>query len=129
MQKKIIAKMPENVKKIHKFICIFIIAAMIVGGFMLLLGATDSFSDLLMIGMIVLGAAVAILIDYILAIYFYGVALEKGYDDAIYLTLPLIFTLPGWLIVVALPARSATAQKTVRSIQAPSSTVEDLPEL
>lgn len=103
MRKKIIERMPENVAFACKLITGFIILSMIVGGFMMLLGSSSSFADLLPIGLIVCGAALLLLFDYIIAVYFYGAALAKGYDDLVFLLLPFFFGIIGCLFVIAMP--------------------------
>ena len=63
----------------------------------------------------ILGTLVLVTIiweDFILAGYFYSVALIKGYKDTKYLKIAFYIPLVGYLLVIALPDRGAAAAKS-----------------
>lgn len=78
------------------------ILAMIVGAGMFMIGFLDM-EDLLWVGPIVFGAGLLVLLDFIVAVYFYYAAMDKGYHELAYLYIPFILTIVGYLLVIALP--------------------------
>lgn len=55
---------------------------------------------------ILFAVAVAFIIQYLIAVEFYKVASEKGYNSKKYLWLPFFFGLVGYLLVIALPVKN-----------------------
>ena len=55
----------------------------------------------------IFGAIISIIIDYLIANRFYQIAEEKGYHDRAYFWYAFLFTVAGYLMVVALPDRAA----------------------
>lgn len=60
-------------------------------------------------------------LEYIIASCFYLVAVDKGYNDKFYLWFAFIFNIIGYMLVIALPDRSAEKSKDVD--------VDELPEI
>ncbi len=84
------------------------ILAMAVGFVMFMLGASGILEDLFIVGPIVFGAGLIVYIDFILAVYFYTAATDKGYRNLGYLYIPFFLTIAGYLLVIALPDRGTT---------------------
>jgi len=57
-----------------------------------------------------LGVALFILLDYYLAGWFYFIAVDKGYSSTAYLKIAFIFTMIGYLLIIAMPDRGTTKQ-------------------
>ncbi len=70
-------------------------------------------------GVWILIAFIWIAIDAFLASEFMDAAEEKGYDDRKYFWFCLLFGLPGWMLVIALPDRPVNL-KTAQNGQADS---------
>jgi len=78
-------------------------------------------SDLAIIYFIL--GVVVLFINMYLAYQFYEVAKEKGYAETKYFVIPFIFTIPGYLLIIALPNKNAPISSTVKKVS------KDLPEL
>lgn len=77
---------------------------------------------------ILLGAALVLWIQYLIAKEFYGIAVAKGYNQRKYLWLPFFLGLIGFLLVVALPDRSKQIQVQVQ-VPAQPTKQDELPDL
>lgn len=53
---------------------------------------------------------VVIVIQFILAFAFYGIAVDKGYNSGLYFVVCLLFGIAGWLLVAAKPDLNARNQ-------------------
>ncbi|MBE6664772.1 MAG: hypothetical protein E7603_00945 [Ruminococcaceae bacterium] len=73
MYKKILDKMPENVKSIHKFI-IWFCAILFVAGVITMLCDMVYFDVVFFIGIGIIGFALMLFIDCLIAVYFYQFA-------------------------------------------------------
>lgn len=73
---------------------------------------------------IMLGAALLIWIQYLIAREFYVVASAKGYNQKKYLWLPFFLGMIGFLLVVALPDRGKQVQTPRASLKQ-----DELPDL
>ena len=111
MYKKILNKMPANVKKIHNFI-IWFCAILFVAGLIVMACDMTYFDITFFVGIGIAGLSVPLLIDLWISVYFYGVAFEKGHTDSIYLIMPFLFTFCGYVLIAALPDRRGTIMKS-----------------
>ena len=111
MYKKILNKMPANVKRIHNFI-IWFCAILFVAGLIVMACDMAYFDITFFIGIGIAGLSVPLLIDLWISVYFYGVAFEKGHTDSIYLIIPFLFTFCGYVLICALPDRRGTIMKS-----------------
>lgn len=90
-----------------------------------------------MVLIIILGAMVFLLIDYLISAEFYEAAVMKGHPKKKYLWLPFFFGIIGWLLVIALPDRNAAnnapvygaGTPTVETKKPDASADDSLPEL
>ena len=78
------------------------------------LWSVDEFMLGLIIGGSILMGGILLIIDYIIAGYFYFAAVDKGYTTRAYLVMPFVLGLIGYLLVCALPHKgNADATVTV----------------
>ena len=73
------------------------------------------------IPLLLLGTALLLLIDYLLAREFYKAAFMKGWADRKYFWLAFFFGIAGYLLVAALPDRGGAGMSALVS--------DELPEL
>ena len=111
MHKKILNKMPANVKKIYNFI-IWFCAILFVAGLIVMACDMAYFDITFFVGIGIAGLSIPLLIDLWISVYFYGVAFEKGHTDSIYLIMPFLFTFCGYVLICALPDRRGTIMKS-----------------
>ena len=76
-----------------------------------------------MSGVIILGAIVLLVIDYFVANSFQSVANEKGFESKLYFWLTFLLGIVGMLLVIALPDRGNTVERTM------TQAVDELPDL
>ena len=112
MHKKILNKMPANVKKIHNFI-IWFCAILFVASLIVMACDMAYFDITFFVGIGIAGLSIPLLIDLWISVYFYGVAFEKGHTDSIYLIMPFLFTFCGYVLICALPDRRGTVMQSV----------------
>ena len=67
------------------------------------------------VGYQLMGLGTALWLDMFIADKFFGAAVAKGFTDAIYLSMPFVFTIIGYLLVIALPSRSSLHITTTHS--------------
>ncbi len=86
------------------FACTIVLSLlMIVGG---IAWAGDSEEIELVLGIVLAILGIFVIINYIIAGYFYFAAVDKGYTDGVYFVVPFLFGVIGYLLVIALPNKN-----------------------
>ncbi|MCM1545064.1 MAG: hypothetical protein NC110_07170 [Ruminococcus sp.] len=109
-------KLKEADKSFYKSVMTSIVIWLVIGIIGIILVGTDLY--FLFAGLIL---ALVAFFDYIIAGFFYFIAVDKGYKDTIYLRLGYFIPPIGHLLIIAMPDRANTVAKSVD--------VDELPEL
>lgn len=99
----------ENSKKyapgFYRGVSVLCIALLVIGGICFVVGLTGEV-DAQIAGGILLGCALLVWMDFVIACQFYNIAIDKGYSQAKYLSMAFILTMVGYLLIIAMPDKN-----------------------